>query len=163
MDGVGQVMLTRNLREFFYHFWRWQVVRSIVHFKQDQFNVPDFICQIMCVGQDIIRNDVGSCAKPKGVRLHYAPIRKVSKTTISTISTTMPNTSPVTPPIRDFANNKIKAAAPTPASTDKTPRMPRRRAIPSGRIAPQRMDERRKPATKSAPMPERRARGSNPA
>src|SRR5512147_2633924 len=99
MDSVGQVMFCRDLHKLIDDIWRGKIVGTIVHFEEDQFDVPDFARQVTRVGQDVSGNDVRSGAEAK--RIHHAPARKASNTTVSTTSTIMPNTSPVTPPIRD--------------------------------------------------------------
>src|SRR5512140_3121433 len=136
MDRVRQVVLACDPRKFVDHFRRGQVVGSLIDFEEDQFDIPDLACQVVRVRQDVRGDDVGGGAKAKRIR-HHAPIRKASNTTTSTTSMSMPNTSPVTPPIRALANHKIKAAAPTPARADKVPRIPSNKASARGTSAPQ--------------------------
>src|SRR5215216_5846012 len=163
MDRVGHVLLLSNARKFINNVRRRQVIRSLIHLEENQLDIPDLARQIMRIGKNILGDDIGSGAETKRIRFHDAPIRKGSKTAVSTTSTVIPNTSPVTPPMRRFANPMVKAAAATPISADKTPRGPSRNISTRGIIALKTSEDRRKPDAKSAAMPEGRARGRYPA
>ncbi len=73
VDGKGQVVGGGESLQFGNLFGGRQVARAVVHFEQDQLHILHLPGQIVDVGQDVGRDDIGTGAKAKRVSFHRTP------------------------------------------------------------------------------------------